>query len=121
MAVVMAAFISLLYWFFGETVIRLMTEIDEVIAAADRYLAWVVAAPLLAIWSYQMDGIFIGVTHTREMRNTVTLAAGLYVLLVWLTVPVWGNHALWACLMLFLLLRGVFLGFLYPGLLRKLT
>lgn len=121
MAVVMAAFISVLYWFVGEAVISLMTDIDEVIVVANTYLIWVILAPLLAIWSYQMDGIFIGVTHTRDMRNTVTLAAGLYVLLVWLTVPVWGNHALWACLMLFLLLRGVLLGVLYPGLLRKLA
>jgi MATE family multidrug resistance protein len=120
MALVMAVFISLLYWLTGEQIVRLMTEISAVISVADEYLIWIILAPLAGIWSYQLDGIFIGVTHTREMRNTVLLALVIYVALVLLTVPVWGNHALWACMLLFLLLRGVFLGVLYPKLVHEL-
>ncbi|MEZ5538302.1 MAG: MATE family efflux transporter [Thiolinea sp.] len=121
MAVVMAALISLFYWLTGGQIIRLMTDIDRVVAAADVYLLWIIAAPLLAIWSYQLDGVFIGVTHTRDMRNTVFLALVIYVGLVLLLVPVWGNHALWGCLLLFLVLRGMFLGALYPKLLAEIS
>lgn len=120
MAVLMAFLISVFYWFSGEAIIRLMTDLSDVIVVADEYLIWIIIAPLLAIWSYQMDGIFIGVTQTRDMRNTVVLAVVVYVGLVFLTVPVWGNHALWACMVVFLLLRGILLGVLYPRLLRGL-
>ncbi|MEB4589833.1 MATE family efflux transporter [Candidatus Thiothrix sp. Deng01] len=112
LAFMMAAGISLLYWLAGSGIIRLLTDIQEVAQVAGEYLVWVVAAPLLAVWSYQLDGIFIGMTRTRDMRNTVALAVLVYVVLVWLTTPVWGNHALWACLLAFLSLRGVFLGVL---------
>ncbi|PID64408.1 MAG: hypothetical protein CR963_00720 [Gammaproteobacteria bacterium] len=120
MAILMALLISVLYWLGGGVIIRLMTEIDQVVIVADEYLVWIIVAPLLAIWSYQVDGVFIGVTQTRDMRNTVLLAVAIYVGLVVLTVPVWGNHALWACMMVFLVLRGVLLGVLYPRLLREL-
>lgn len=120
MAVVMAAAISVIYWLGGGLMIRLMTAIPEVVAVADTYFIWIIIAPLLAIWSYQLDGIFVGVTQTRDMRNTVMLATVVYIGLILLLVPVWGNHALWACLILFLVLRGVLLGVLYPRLLRGL-
>lgn len=118
-AAAVAVFISLLYLFFGIYIIRLMTAITEVIDTAWRYLPWLVAAPLIAVWSFQFDGIFVGMTQTRIMRNTVGFALLVYVVLVLLLTPLWGNHALWACLMLFLLLRGLGLALYYPFLLRQ--
>lgn len=118
LALMMAAGISILYWLIGSGIIRLMTDIDAVAQVAGEYLIWVVLVPLLAVWSYQLDGIFIGMTRTRDMRNTVALAVLVYVGLVWLTTPVWGNHALWACMLAFLSLRGIFLGVLLFRLFR---
>lgn len=109
LAALMALFICGFYLVAGEMIVGLMTDIEAVRLAAYEYLFWLVLAPLVAVWSYQLDGVFIGITRTQAMRNTVGLALLIYVVLVLLTVPIWGNHALWACMMLFLLLRGVFL------------
>lgn len=120
LAFITAVVISVLYAFFGGWIIRAITDIPEVVTVAYEYLPWLVVMPLLSVWSFQLDGIFVGTMQTRDMRNTVAAALLIYVLLVWLTVPLWGNHALWACMTLFLLLRGVFLWLLYPRVLRNM-
>jgi multidrug resistance protein, MATE family len=81
----------------------------------------VVVLSVLGVGAYMLDGIFIGATGTREMRNTVLLAVAIYGLLLWLAVPVWGNPALWGALMVLNLLRGVFLAALYPSLERRVA
>ena len=113
-----AMLVSMLYALFGGIIIQLITDIPEVVAVAHEYLPWMVALPLLAVWSFQLDGIFVGAMQTRDMRNSVAAALLVYVVMIWLTVPVWENHALWACMALFSLLRGVFLWLLYPRLLN---
>lgn len=117
---VAAVLISVLYGVFGLSIIYLMTDIEEVIETAKVYLPWVVAAPLIAVWSYQLDGVFIGATQTRIMRNTVGVSLLLYVVLALLLMPIWGNHALWGSLILFLLLRGLGLALYYPKLLTRI-
>lgn len=119
-ALIVAILFSVFYAFAGQWIIQLMTTIPEVIEMANRYLGWIILAPLVAVWSYQLDGVYIGVTETRIMRNTVMLALVVYVVLTWWMLPIGGNHALWACLMLFLLLRGAGLAYYYPRLLARL-
>lgn len=113
-----ALLIALFYALFGGVIIRLFTRIAPVIATAEMYLPWLVAAPLIAVWSYQFDGIFIGTMQTVVMRNTVGVALVVYVVLALLAIPYWGNHALWGSLMSFLLFRGVALALYYPRLAR---
>ncbi len=115
-----AVLIAGLYALFGSTIIRLMTGIEAVILIAESYLPWLIAAPVLAVWSYQFDGIFIGATQTTIMRNTVGIALGIYIIVALLSMPYWGNHALWASMMLFLLLRGVSLALYYPKLVSSI-
>ena len=97
-----------------------MTSISAVAEAAKQYYLWIIIAPLVAVWSYQMDGVYIGATETRIMRNTVGFALLIYISLVLILLPEGGNHTLWACLILFLFLRGVGLIFYYPRLLSRL-
>jgi MATE family multidrug resistance protein len=63
-----------------------------------------------------LDGVFIGATGAREMRNTVVLAVAIYAGVIWVFVPLYGNPALWGALMVLNVLRAVFLGALYPRL-----
>ena len=119
-AFVTALMFSLFYALFGEAIISFMTSISTVAEAAKQYYLWIVVSPIIAIWSYQMDGVYIGATETRIMRNTVGFALLVYILLVLILLPEGGNHALWACLILFLLLRGVGLILYYPRLLNRL-
>lgn len=105
----------------GPAVIDLMTTAPEVREAGRVYLAWVVAAPLLSVGSYMYDGIFIGATWTRDMRNAMIQAVVAYVVALMVLVPLFGNHGLWAALMVLNLARAVTLGLRYPRLEAQIT
>ncbi|TVP73911.1 MAG: MATE family efflux transporter [Rhodobacteraceae bacterium] len=116
MALMASAVMALGFWGLGPWAIDLMTTAPEVRSAARAFLPFVVVLSVLGVGAYMLDGIFIGATGTREMRNTVALAVAIYAVIVWLTVPIWGNPALWSALIVLNLLRGVLLGLLYPRL-----
>lgn len=109
------------FWVAGPYVIELMATDAQVRAAARAFLPFVVALCVLGVGAYMLDGIFIGATGTREMRNTVILAVAIYGALIWAFVPQHGNAALWSALIVLNLLRGVFLGGLYPRLERRVA
>jgi MATE family multidrug resistance protein len=111
----------LLYAAAGWLLIDLLTSIPEVRAAAREYLPWAVAMPLIGVWCYLYDGIFLGATRTREMRNAAILNAILYTGLVWTLPQYWGNHGLWLALILLNAMRGVTLAAYYPKLVRKVA
>ncbi|ATX66902.1 MATE family efflux transporter [Roseinatronobacter bogoriensis] len=114
-----AMVMALGFWGAGPWVIDLMATDTDVRAAARVFLPYVVVLSVLGLAAYMLDGIFIGATGTREMRNTVILAVAIYGLVIWLAVPVFGNHGLWMALIVLNVLRGVFLGVLYPRLERR--
>ena len=103
------------YWILGDLLIGLFTSIDGVVANANEYLPWMVIAPILSVWSFQLDGIFIGTGHTREMRNAMLVSLLLYLALLQVTIPAWGNHGLYLGLMAFMVLRAATLLFYFPG------
>ncbi|MCC5984891.1 MAG: MATE family efflux transporter [Rhodobacteraceae bacterium] len=107
------------FWALGPWAIDVMAKDPAVQAAARLYLPWVVAAAVISLAAYMLDGIYIGATGTRQMRNTVLFSALCYAGAIWALVPVFGNHGLWAALLLFNALRGLTLGLLYPGLERQ--
>ncbi|MTH33876.1 MATE family efflux transporter [Paracoccus limosus] len=98
----------------GAMAIDLLTTAPDVRAAARAYLPWLVVAPLVSLASYMFDGIFIGATCTREMRNSVAVSVLVFAGLVMALVPLIGNHGLWAALMVLNALRGLTLWRLYP-------
>ncbi len=114
-----AALVALLtglgYWVFGEAIIGLFTSIDTVIASAVHYLPWMIIAPLISVWSFQLDGIFIGTGHTREMRNAMIVSLLVYLVLLQLTIPAFGNHGLFLGLSVFMLIRALTLLFYFRG------
>jgi MATE family multidrug resistance protein len=102
----------------GGAFIDLMTTAPGVREAARDYLPWMVLAPLAGWASWMFDGIFIGATRTRDMRNMMALSFAGYVVLVLLLMPPFGNHGLWAALIGMFVLRGVTLAWRYPALER---
>ncbi|MFN3293190.1 MAG: MATE family efflux transporter, partial [Gemmobacter sp.] len=99
--------LCVLFWTAGPVLIDLMATSPEVRAAARLYLPWLAIGPLIAVASYMFDGIFIGATLTREMRNTMVLSVGVYALALLVAVPQLGNHGLWAALMVLNGTRGL--------------
>jgi MATE family multidrug resistance protein len=99
----------------GPSFLYLMTASDDVRAVARDYLLWVAAAPLLIAVAFQMDGIFIGATWSRDIRNMMLLSAAVFIgLLVLLPAT---NHALWAAYLGFLGARSA----LFYARIRSLT
>ncbi len=100
---------SLGYALGGETVIALLTDQPGVRQAAHDYLPWVIVSPLIAVWSYLLDGIFLGAGRTRELRNAMAVAVFLVYLPAWALTRGWGNHGLWFALIAFLAARALLL------------
>ena len=119
-ALLVAGVVTLLYWVFGESLIGLMTTLPEVRAEAARWLPWVLAAPLIGVWSFLLDGIYIGVTHSRDMRNGMLISVLVFILATWWLIPAFGNHGLWASYTVLMIARAVTLGITYPRIVSKL-
>lgn len=115
-AMAAAVLLALGFWGLGPWVIGLMTPVAEIQAEAMAALPFVVVLALIGVGAYMLDGIFIGATGVREMRNTVLLAVAIYAIVIWALVPIYGNPALWGALMVLNVLRAVMLGALYPRL-----
>ncbi len=109
-----AAALGAAFWLGGPVVIDMMTTAPEVRAAARALLPWIAAAPLIGIAAWMFDGIFIGATLTREMRNAMALSVAVYVAALALLIPAFGNHGLWAGLMVLNATRGLTMARLYP-------
>ena len=110
----------LIYALIGHGVIALMTGIPEVRAAAAGYLLWPVLMPLVSVWAYTYDGVYLAATHTKVMRNTVIAAFVVFLTLLHTLMPLYGNAGLWIAVAGFLGCRGLLLHLLFPHLLRTL-
>ena len=119
-AVAVSIVYCLVYAQVGTDIVAMMTGIAEVRATAAEYLPWLVAMPIVAVWSFQLDGIFIGTTRTAAMRNAMMISLAIFLLAVWLLLPVWGNHGLWAAMMVLMATRAVTLAIGYPRIARDL-
>jgi len=113
-AAITAVLAVVVFYGLGGVFIGWMTSLDHVYREAVHYLPWVAFSPLLSVWSFQLDGIYIGTTFTREMRNGMLIALVVYLVSVWLLTPWWGNHGLWCALMIFFVARALTLFAWYP-------
>ncbi|RME15390.1 MAG: MATE family efflux transporter [Alphaproteobacteria bacterium] len=107
---------ALAFWLFGGRIVEIMAKAPEVQEEARRYLPWMIAAPICGWASWMLDGIFIGATASRDMRNMMLVSALVYAVAALALVPAFGNHGLWAALLISFLARGVSLGLRYPAL-----
>ena len=114
-----AALLSLAFALAGPQIIDLMTTAPDVRAEARLYLGWLMLAPLIGVASWIWDGAYIGATATKEMRNAMIFCVAAYALSLSVLLPAFGNHGLWAGLMLLNLLRGVTLGLIWPAAARR--
>ncbi|CZF82894.1 MATE family efflux transporter DinF [Grimontia marina] len=111
-SLVISLLITAAFLLWGEQIVGIISDISEVREQAFVYLPWLIAMPLVAMWCFLLDGVFIGATRGREMRNTMFVAmAGFFV--IWWLLSGWGNHALWAAMLGFMALRGLTLGVLF--------
>ncbi|MDO8420779.1 MAG: MATE family efflux transporter [Parvibaculum sp.] len=91
----------------GPALIDILTVSPDVREAARHYLPWAAAIPVLAVWCFLLDGIFIGATRSVEMRNAMAQALVIFLASWWVLVPPFGNHGLWAALTIFYVARSL--------------
>lgn len=107
---------ALAFFVFGNSIINIMTTAQDVRTVGYEYLPWMVIAPLAGVAAWMLDGIFIGATRTADMRNMMFISFCIYLIALAILLPKYGNHGLWASLIIFSLARGITLGFKYPRL-----
>jgi MATE family multidrug resistance protein len=103
----------------GPLLIAAITSLPEVRLSAETYLWWMIVSPLISVWSFLLDGVFIGATRTAAMRNAMVLSLAVFLAANWLLLPAFGNHGLWLSLTLFMAARGLTMALSYPALERS--
>jgi len=120
-AFAVAALASLTYFACGHWLIGLLTSDAAVAALARTFLPWAAALPLISVLGFQLDGVFIGATRARDLRNSMLTSVAAFLLLAFALQHVFGNHGLWAAFCVFNVLRGLTLALRVPRLARLIA
>ena len=102
----LAAFFSLIFGLFGTPLTEIFTDQTTVIQAAQPFLFWMILFPILSTPCYIWDGIFIGLTASKSMRNSMLIAFAIY-LIAFLSLQSYGNHGLLLAFLIFMITRGI--------------
>ena len=111
--------ISLIYFFSFQFIINQLTDLDYIRYLTFNYFIWIVIIPPIASLCYQFDGIFIGASQTKEMRNGMILSVIIFVTSSYFLVNNFGNHGLWLSLLFFMIIRSITLNYYFNRILKK--
>jgi MATE family multidrug resistance protein len=114
----LAGLYSIIYWVFGTPLIAIFSNETDLIAATQPYLIWMIIFPILSTPCYIWDGIFIGLTASKAMRDCMIISLVIYLFTHYALKSTWGNHGLWLALLIFMIARGGIQWFVYKR--RKL-
>ncbi|MEE9447519.1 MAG: MATE family efflux transporter, partial [Arenicellales bacterium] len=95
---ILSALIFCFLMLFGPTIIAWLTTNLAVQKEANIYLIWAALTGVFGVLAFQMDGVFIGATWSKDMRNMMIISLAVYFLAWWLFTPLWHNHGLWLSL-----------------------
>jgi MATE family multidrug resistance protein len=95
------------YILIGPLLIRVLTNLPDVRATAMQFLPWLVISPLISVWSFLYDGVFVGATRSKEMRDIMLVSTFAVFLPAWFLLQDYGNHGLWLAFTIFMASRGI--------------
>ena len=116
LAFLLSCIMAISFLLFGSSLIDLMTTAENVRLEAKSYIIFITLVPILGVSAYMLDGIFIGATKTKDMRNMMFITLIFYVIALLLLVPYFQNTGLWSALLISFIVRGATLAFRYPSL-----
>ena len=116
---IFAVALLLTFALFGKKLIDFLTDLPAVAHVAKEYHSWLVWMPLITFLSFLFDGIFIGTTKTKEMRNVMFICLFVVFFPCWYFSQSWGNHGLWLSLTVFMLARSLLMGQRYYSMSMK--
>jgi MATE family multidrug resistance protein len=104
---------TFIFLFFGNSIVSLFTNNTELIQLAMIFIGWTILAPLINSVCYIWDGVYLGATASKAMRNS-TFVATILVFLpsYYIAIGLMGNHGLWLAMTLFMIVRGLTLTFM---------
>lgn len=113
--------LALIIIFAGASIIGGLTSVLDVQTTAITYLPYAAIYVLVSFAAFQLDGIFIGATRSRAMRNASFISLAIFLAASWMTMNYWGNHGLWIAFIIYVITRAITLGFYYPGLRQHIS
>ena len=116
---VTAIMISIIYLIFFKELINIITDIEILRFISFQHFIWIILIPPVACFCYQLDGIFIGASQTKELRNAMIFSVICYIIISIFLTRYLGNHGIWFSLLLFMILRSLTLQFLFKSILKK--
>lgn len=114
-----AIIISVIYLIFFKEIIYIITNIEILRFISFQHILWVIIIPPIACFCYQLDGIFIGASQTKEIRNAMIISVLIYIGISILLTKYLGNHGIWLSLLLFMILRSLTLQYYFKNILKK--
>ena len=114
-----ALIISILYLIFFKQIINILTDIEILRFISYNHAIWIIIIPPIAALCYQFDGIFIGASQTKELRNGMMISVASFVVISIYLTEYFNNHGLWLSLLLFMILRSLTLNIFFKKILRK--
>ena len=114
-----AIIISILYFIFFKQIINIITDIEILRFISYKHAVWIIIMPPVAAFCYQLDGIFIGASQTKELRNAMMVSVFFFIVLSVYLTKFFGNHGLWFSLLVFMILRSLTLIYNFNKILKK--
>lgn len=118
-SLIFAVLFCIAYAVAGQLIIALLTSIDNLRISAREFLPWLIISPLISVWSFLYDGVYVGATRTREMMVIMVGSTVLVFLPIWFATSSLGNHGLWLAFTAFMLARGIGMHFWFRRMINE--
>ncbi|HDR9055101.1 TPA: MATE family efflux transporter [Burkholderia vietnamiensis] len=115
-----ALLFALVYWAAGGWIVARLTDQPDIRAVALRYVPWAAISPIVSVWGFLLDGVFIGATQTQSLMRAMVASLAVFIAATLVAVGPFGNHGLWFALLLFMAARGATLARHLPALMRRI-
>ena len=119
LSVITGFIISFIYLLFYKNIINSLTDLEYLRYLSYSFAVWVIIIPPVASYCYQYDGIFIGTSHTAEMRNSMIISVIIFLITSTFLTKEFGNHGLWFSLLIFMVFRYLTLKIFFKNILSK--
>ena len=112
--------ISIIYLFGKNQFISIMTDLPDIKSLSFSYSYWIVIIPFVSSFCYQFDGIFVGASQTKELRNAMIVSVSIYIVCAIFLADTFSNTGLWISLCIFFVLRALSLFYFLPRIFQRL-
>jgi MATE family multidrug resistance protein len=116
--IIISIFFTLIYIVFFDSILVILTDKQNIIELSKQYHIWICLIPVAGFSAFLWDGIFVGATASREMRNSMLIAVGSFFLLFWVFYDILLNNILWIAFIVYLALRGIVQSIMAPSILN---